>query len=1087
MSKGKSYDPGDRAWEVIQQKTFTKWTNNHLRKRGYPALEDLQTGFDTGTSLMQLMDSLYAVGVPKHRIGATMRMHKVDNLNTAFAKVKEAGVNLFGIGPENLLDHDLKFILGMVWQVILDFQVKGISVEELSAKEALLLWCQRKTEGYEHVKIENFTMSWQSGLGFCALINRHRPDLIDFKSLNPADNAGNLELAFRIAEDKLGIPRLLDVEDMEPRPDEKSVITYVSEYYHCFASQNKYEVASRRIGKLIDLTASNDELKTRYCERAQELLDWINGQTTEFQGRDVENSLPGVRAKIGELGDYRKGVRPPKRAEKIDVESLFNQLQTKLSANNRPAFVPPEGLAPEEIDGAWKTLLTEEASWDDFLRQELARQEELDLLTRRLANFATRLEARIAAKAAYLKTDETVDSIHVAQSKIKQLDAYHAEYEDAKVHVDSLQEIAARIAQLGYANSSDVNQRVNKITQDWEGLQDLESHKRHDLQKKLEHELLTEEKRKAYAKHAQEYNSWASGIVADAEEYAFGNTLESVTSFVTQLDAMDAEWTAQSTQKKTEVDRLYKELTALTSDAKYTPLTSNDFAVKHKQVLDAIGRRRTAYNTELERQKAHEAKRREYAAKAKDFVAWLEAQRKAVDGVTGSPDQRIAAVKKLFGEGAELNSRLGALSTFTEEMTKMGIYENKHTDFPLPVCSAKANHLENYVRHTITVLEEEKALEGRLSAQKAESAKKEAQDNLLLSYSTQAQALRIWMENTDVQLNDPIVANSPADVEKLQEAFGAFRSAVPDQEARLNELVSLSDQIEGEGLAVGAEVALATVQGEWAGVLGQMDAREAALAQEASRQEANVALQKDFAAAANEFASWLSTHKATVDGVSGDLKAQLAALQDVQPVLNGGESKLDEIQSLDGLVVEAGVFHNAFTSHNVASLKAEFDQLRKVCREKQDFLEKEMAAKAGSDVSPEQLKEFTATFKHFDRDNSGRLQRLELKSCLQSLGEDPSDDQMGRLMEQLASGGGGVPFDAFVDFMVKKTKDADTQDQILEAFRMLSDGQEFVTEEQLRRTLQTDQVEYLLSHMTPVEGRENCYDFATWSAAAFGH
>jgi hypothetical protein len=47
-------------------------------------------------------------------------------------------------------------ILGMVWAIILDFQIKGISVEEKSAKEGLLLWCQKKTKGYRDVSIDNF-------------------------------------------------------------------------------------------------------------------------------------------------------------------------------------------------------------------------------------------------------------------------------------------------------------------------------------------------------------------------------------------------------------------------------------------------------------------------------------------------------------------------------------------------------------------------------------------------------------------------------------------------------------------------------------------------------------------------------------------------------------------------------------------------------------------------------------------------------------------------------------------------------------------------------------------------------------------
>jgi hypothetical protein len=82
----------------------------------------------------------------------------------------------------------------------------------MTAKEGLLLWCQRKTAPYKNVNVQNFHMSWKDGLALCALIHRHRPDLLDYSKLTKDHPLDNLNLAFDIAEKHLNIPRMLDAE-----------------------------------------------------------------------------------------------------------------------------------------------------------------------------------------------------------------------------------------------------------------------------------------------------------------------------------------------------------------------------------------------------------------------------------------------------------------------------------------------------------------------------------------------------------------------------------------------------------------------------------------------------------------------------------------------------------------------------------------------------------------------------------------------------------------------------------------------------------------------------------------------------------
>jgi Ca2+-binding EF-hand superfamily protein len=519
------------------------------------------------------------------------------------------------------------------------------------------------------------------------------------------------------------------------------------------------------------------------------------------------------------------------------------------------------------------------------------------------------------------------------------------------------------------------------------------------------------------------------------------------------------------------------------SDNRHTSVTSAEVDSLRGQVNDALAKRRQAYQQEHARQSGNEDKRKEFAEKANSFIQYVDSQKNALSALSGEPEDRIAGTHSIYQDGAPANSQVQQLEALDQELKGLGVYDNKHTPYSLPVVQTRKNQYDTSVQNFLAGLKEEQELNARTAKLQAEYERALKLENLRINYSSEAGALVQFLESANETLSDPIKTDSVADVQEFQRAYDAVASERSAQQAKYEEVVRLADEVASNNIQ--AQPAVADVTSRWNSYLADLDSRRDALAQELSRQQTNESLRVSFADKAKALRAFIHEQSAAVNSPgSGSLQDQLNVVQARRPVIAGAESQLREVEQLAHQLDAAGVYSNPHTDITYPVLKVDYEELVKVATNKETLIQKEILRQSNSNVTAEQLAEFKEVFEHFDKDRTGYLDRLQFKSSLQSIGEDYPDAELDRIIGQIGTNG-KVGFEAFANFVSSKAADSDTKPQILEAFSTLAGGKEFVTEDDLRRALPAEKVDYLIKNIPLYKGQAGSYDYTAWASKAF--
>ncbi|XP_076173654.1 dystonin-like protein short stop isoform X30 [Ptiloglossa arizonensis] len=456
--------------DAIQKKTFTKWVNKHLKKASRH-VGDLFEDLRDGHNLISLLEVLSGEHLPRER--GRMRFHMLQNVQMALDFLRYKKIKLVNIRAEDIVDGNPKLTLGLIWTIILHFQISDIVVGQepnVTAREALLRWARRSTARYPGVRVTDFTGSWRDGLAFSALIHRNRPDLVDWRGARSCQPRERLDRVFNVAEREYGVTRLLDPEDVDtPEPDEKSLITYISSLYDVFPEPPT-------IHPLYDAEAQRRSAE--YRELASSLHLWIREKMSLMQERAFPPTLIEMKKLAADSAKFKNEEVPPRYRDKQRLSYIFRDLQKYFEAVGEVDMEPE--LHIDIIEKNWNRLMMLHQEREQAIMDEIKRLDRLQRLAEKVHremkttdNRLEELERRVEDEARRL---DRLDRLHPLDAK-HVVDLLEQDIRNPEIQIQNIFTDVHTLTDGRYSQAAELHKRVQKLHQRWVALRSL-LHKR---------------------------------------------------------------------------------------------------------------------------------------------------------------------------------------------------------------------------------------------------------------------------------------------------------------------------------------------------------------------------------------------------------------------------------------------------------------------------------------------------------------------------------------------------------------------------------------------------------------------------------
>ncbi|XP_042312754.1 utrophin [Sceloporus undulatus] len=477
----------------VQKKTFTKWINARFSKCGKLPIKDMFTDLRDGRKLLDLLEGLTGNPLLKER-GST-RVHALNNVNKVLQVLHQNNVELVNIGGTDIVDGNHKLTLGLLWSIILHWQVKDVmkdimsDLQQTNSEKILLSWVRQSTRPYSEVNVLNFTTSWTDGLAFNAVIHRHKPELFGWGKVSKMTPTERLEHAFNIAKNYLGIEKLLDPEDVAVQlPDKKSIIMYLTSLFEVLPQQvtmediQEVETLPRKYrkeceeGDIQSSTSEEDYGGSRaetpstvtevdmdldsYQVALEEVLTWLLSAEDTFQEQeDISDNVEEVKEQFA-----------THEAFMMELTAHQSSVGSVLQAGNQ--LIAQGNLSEEEESEIQEQMTLLNSRWEALRVESMDRQSHLhDVLMelqkkqlRQLSDWLTETEERIQK----MESQGFVGDLEAFQQQMDEHKGLQNDLEAEQVKVNSLTHMVVIVDEnSGESATAVLEEQLQRLGERW--------------------------------------------------------------------------------------------------------------------------------------------------------------------------------------------------------------------------------------------------------------------------------------------------------------------------------------------------------------------------------------------------------------------------------------------------------------------------------------------------------------------------------------------------------------------------------------------------------------------------------------------